>query len=415
MSAIPPSGGGDSRSRMGARSPQEDAAYQAEREANRRINQAEKEIEDARNTAETRVGMIHDQYDKREADEEARRLELVEKQRLKGYEEIRELKFAQAAELNRVRREGERDLAKIDNFYRDSIHSTEHQGSEKLRELMNQQSKELEYEQKSRGSEVKLAGDTYKQQAQDVREGNEARLAELQTNTQNDYETIRVRSLTANEQALENFNRKMADRRVEQSEQLADLNSRASQELKSTRLDTSHKLAAYEQRQKDPFYKLVDMDARLTEREDEYVMTATIPEHEQKGVSVSVKGGNLVLSGTRKNEEKLEIEPGHTRGTNAFQSYLETFPIDWPVDANRMSRSFEGDTLVVRVPKKKSGLEYKSAALEGSNKPQRSKLERPKFPDNLPIAQIDAERKSSAEPTVTIRRKDPSKGSGTLT
>ena len=72
------------------------------------------------------------------------------------------------------------------------------------------------------------------------------------------------------------------------------------------------------------------------------MLTATIPEHEQKHVPVSVKGNQLVLSGYRRNEEKLELEPGRSQGTNAFQSFLETFPITWPVDANKMTREFEG-------------------------------------------------------------------------
>ncbi len=128
---------------------------------------------------------------------------------------------------------------------------------------------------------------------------------------------------------------------------------------------------------------------------------------------MTVRGNQVVLTGTRRNEEKLEIGPGRSQTTNAFQTFLETFPMNWPVEAKLLSKSFEGDQLTVIIPKKAIDFEYRSPVKKSTA--ARARVERPKFPDNLPIAQAEARRGSSDEPVVTVPPSRPTKGSGTLT
>src|SRR5690606_723366 len=91
-----------------------------------------------------------------------------------------------------------------------------------------------------------------------------------------------------------------------QQEALERIQKRAHHTLQHLRESTSHKLSAYEDRQSDPFYRLVDIDADLFEDHDAFVLTAKIPVHERDHISVTVRDNEIVLSGYRRNEESLD-------------------------------------------------------------------------------------------------------------
>lgn len=386
---VGPSSGG--RSGM---SPAEERAYQTERESNRRIAAAEKDVEQARKVADARIDSIHDQYEKREISETERNLELIEKQRMKGYEQVRDLQRQQQAELGRVRRESERELSQLQDHYRTTLNTVEHQGSDRLRSLETRHASELDLRTRSRQDELALAEELNRRQTEAIRAENEGKVSDLREAGLKEYERVRANTNEADEEMRANFLRQFEEKTAVSQQTLDDIQDRASRAIRELRQDTSHKLAAYADRQEDPFYKLLDLQASVSDEGDYYELTARIPEHEQAHVSVSIKGGQIVLSGYRRNEEKLEVGPGHSRGTNSFQSFLETFPLAWPVDAKKLSREFEGERLTVRVPKK-SDLAYRSPT--AAAKPARARVERPKFPENLPLAKTETAPGSDAE------------------
>ena len=94
-----------------------------------------------------------------------------------------------------------------------------------------------------------------------------------------------------------------------------------------------------------------------------------------------------MLTGFRRNEEKLTAEPGHERGTNAYQSFSESFALGFPVEGKHLTREFSGERLTVIVPKAQSG---QARARESTVKiPVRATVERPSFPANLPHTALD--------------------------
>ena len=391
----------------------EERARQTESEANRRIVSAEREIEDARKTADLRIDSIQDQFEKQETTETDRNLERLEKQRMKGYEQVRDLQRAQQADLARTRREGERELAKLQEFYRDAIHSNERQSTDKLKSLENQHTREIEVTARSRQDELSVAKDSSRRQSEELRTESEQKINDLREASTKEYERVRQNTFRADEEMRTHFQHQFDEKTANSQDTLNDIDARASRTIGEIRRDTAHKLAAYADRQDDPFYKLLDLDISLHDRGDFYELKATIPQHEQEHVSVTVKGSQIVISGARRNEEKLEIEPGRTKGTNSFQSYLETFPLTWPVDTKRLSREFEGDQLTVRLPKKG---DYAHEPPKGTQAtPERARLQRPKFPDNLPLAKIEAARESPQDPTVTLSSRPKPRGGKTLT
>jgi HSP20 family molecular chaperone IbpA len=393
------------------------AAQRAQLDASRQIEAASKSVEEARHEADTQIDHIHDDYDHRSEIEQAREAAAFEKERLKGYERLQDLKRGQQAEIRRTRHEGERELDKLNQYYTDTSYNTQTEGDRRLQDLRAVQARELERAQMTKNDDVKLAQDTFQRDTEEVRAAHSARLAKLQEDTSSEYERIKSTSAAATEQADSSFKANYETRIQRTNQELADLENRASESLRETRRDTTEKLAAYSKRQKDPFYRMKDLDARVEEDGDAYVLTATIPEHEQAHVSVSVKGGQLVLSGTRRSAEKLDDASGHSQSTNTFQSYLETFPIQWPVDQNRLTRRFEGDQLIVRVPKRTERA-YRSEAQEKA-RVARARVERPRFPDNLPHVSQDSFKDPYAgqTPGEGVAAPDPrrkTRGSGTL-
>jgi HSP20 family molecular chaperone IbpA len=144
----------------------------------------------------------------------------------------------------------------------------------------------------------------------------------------------------------------------------------------------------------------MEIGANLHDAGDRYVLTATVPEHEQAHVSVALKGDQIIVQGYRRNEEKLELRDGQTRSSNAYQSYSESFPLPWPVEGKLLTRHFEGDRLVVTVPKKN---EFAFSKAKYSPDAERARVEMPHFPDNLPKTE-----KPKGPPAVV--KKSPSSG-----
>lgn len=383
------------------------AAQLATREASKQIEAVNKSVEAARSEAENQISQIHDQYDARSEVELAREEAAYDNQRLKGYERLKDLKLAQENELRRVRRDGERENDRLSNYYLETSYNTRRAGDEKIKEQMAAQGRAIENAQAVKNDDIQTAQESFHRQYDEVRARNEDALAKLTENTAMDYERIKTNSSAATEKAEASYREAYENRLKQTSQTLNEIDQRATEGIREVRRDTSQKLSAYSSRQSDPFYRMLDLNANLEDAGDHYLFTATIPEHEQTHVSVSVKGNQLVLTGSRRSEEKLEIEPGRTMGTNAYQSYLETFPIAWPVDASKLSRQFEGDQLTVKVPKKKE-YGYKSNAQDKAQI-ARARVARPNFPANLPHVSRDPLK--DPEPIDPLKKR---KGSGTL-
>ncbi|HTL12527.1 MAG TPA: Hsp20/alpha crystallin family protein, partial [Bdellovibrionota bacterium] len=179
------------------------------------------------------------------------------------------------------------------------------------------------------------------------------------------------------------FDGKLRANITDQYRMIDNLNQRGSDELKRLRDATSTRLSAYEDRQGDPFYKLLNVDADVWDDGDSYTITARIPVHERDHLTINFKGDNsVVLSGARRNEEELKLADGRTRGTNAYQSFFEAIPLDYPVDARSLTREAHGDTLIFRV--NKQGPHAKRGGFQAQI-PKRVTADRPDFPKNLPL------------------------------
>jgi HSP20 family molecular chaperone IbpA len=157
---------------------------------------------------------------------------------------------------------------------------------------------------------------------------------------------------------------------------------------------------------------MMDTGAQLTDQGEYYELRAKVPEYEQEHVSALIRGNQLVLQGSRSDNERIDLAPGRMKNSSAYQTFQETFPLPWPVDGKRMTREFVGDVMIVRVPKNN---QYAFHPQHEPLKPDKLRAERPHFPDNIPHTKMDPaeEQRQQAQ-----RDKDPTAkptpGSGTL-
>lgn len=368
-------------------------ATRAERDARERITRAEKSVDSARVDANNHIDQIRDENQAYLSDIAATNETNLEKERMKGYEQIRELKRSMQAEMGRVRRDGERQLSDLKNYYRDSEYGLEKNGNEKAREIDMRQSRELEFKNKNTESLLESARIGHQQKVEDLHRNQQDQFQRQYDEYQKTVEDSRLATQNAREQALSKYEQSYQATLQGQQESIARLNANAVEKIRDIKQNSASKLAAYASRQSDPFYKMVDIAASISDEGDSYILRATVPDHEREHLTINVRGNReLVISGSRRNEEKLQLEEGGSKATSSFQSYSESFPLAQPVEPKLLTREFDGDQLIVRLPKSGSQAQYeayqakhKGSALAAS----KAQAERPKFPSNLP-AQADA-------------------------
>jgi HSP20 family molecular chaperone IbpA len=110
-------------------------------------------------------------------------------------------------------------------------------------------------------------------------------------------------------------------------------------------------LAAHETRKDDPFYQLHRVNAKLDDEGTHYVVSVTVPEHEQDSVRLTNHNGQFTLSGARRSQSTVRDEDGRHSTSSSYQSYTESFPAANRVDMSRMTREYANGQLTFRVPK----------------------------------------------------------------
>src|SRR5690606_20555243 len=106
----------------------------------------------------------------------------------------------------------------------------------------------------------------------------------------------------------------------------------------------------FDHAESDPFYRMKELETQLEENENFFVFRAKVPEHERKNIDVIVKENEIVVSGQRHFEEKVD-KGGRIIATNTSQSLREKIPLKHPVVADAVDKQYENGFLTVRIPK----------------------------------------------------------------
>ncbi len=351
-----------------------------EEEANRRIRLAAERVRAAEQESEQALNHIHDAYERQSISQSVKQDEALQNQNNQGYEQIRDIQRQQQKDQQKVKMASESDLQRLKDYYRDARITEERQGRLNLRELQGQNQEEIQTEIDQGREQLEELKDRNRTQSDQIRGYGEKQNSKLMEDQAKQYEKVKAENEMSQARVQKRFEDRFQNLQKTFDHDLDQVYRRGNRELETIRRDTAEKLTAYRERQDDPFYKLVRLNAKLDETSDSFVLTLKIPDYEQAHLSFSVQGDALSVKGYRRNEEKLDIDPGHTQGTASFQSFYETFPLSWPVDARNMSREVLGDQVIVRVPKKNE-FAFKKPEVE---LPEKLRASPPRFPAYLP-------------------------------
>lgn len=371
-----------------------DSASAVEREAQLRIAAAQHQAEEAERIAESEESQVRQASRERQAAESIRQEETLESLKSKHEQSVTDLKKAQLEELSRVRRAGEDQLSELRDYYLKTAYELDQHGRHEVDRLQLQNSLALNYERKLSQEQLTNQTAQHQKQLNQLKEQTDQFREQTLQTTQQTREKIQTQADEATELVRQRFNDRYQSTLSEQDQIINNLQARASQDLKEIRQDTARKLSAYSTRQEDPFYKLVNLNGRIEDDGENYQISARIPRHEQEHISVVIKGNQLVISGYRRNEEKLEVQPGHSQSTSSYQTFQESFPLLSPVDDKQMTKRFEGDRMIVTLPKKDLAI-YHSYQSPTSGKATKIRAEKPVFPENLSLGE------TSPEPSTT--------------
>jgi len=354
-------------------------AYSAEREASRRIESAGQSVKDAQTAAQLSLERVQDTFEKQNAAESARNQLALQNQQLKGYEQVRDLQRSQQTDLRRLRTSGEKELSQLSDYYTKSKINLEQSSRQQLDQAQRQSQIALDETQKKNTTDLENFKTQSRFELQNEIEKSEELLKQQKEAQLKEYDKLK-NNLELNSSLSKNrFDEKLNNTIQQHKQLLDDIETRASEQVREIRENTSKQLSNYANRLEDPFYKLINLQAELNETSNAFILTAQIPEHEQEHISTSIKGDNLIISGYRRNEETQEIEPGHSQGTSTFQTFHESFPLSWPVDENRLTKEFAGNQVIIRVPKKNQ-YAFKTPP---PKTPEKLKVEHPHLPAAL--------------------------------
>jgi len=366
----------DSTSRV---SQAQSAAAKAEREAAERVTNAQKHIKQADHEEEKQLNHLRDTYEQRTAVERSRGDDYIEAVRNRNYQAISEQQRQAESEQHRISTESEKTLKDMNRQYTDSTYSANRRGESELKEATDRNFKQLEHERRAGNEQIGVIKTNFAQEKAQIEAERRDSTSALTKKSQDHRKELDEKTRTAVEDSNQHYNDAYEGAMKQNRDAMADLNWLATHEVDTLKRDTLQKLDAYATQKEDPFYRLVNVDGKVTEHEDQFVFTAKIPEHERDRININIRGSDLIVSGKRKSEESLETGPGQVARTSSYQSFSENFPLNFPVNSKNMTREYDGDTLIVRIPKRTT---YE--APKPKNVAERAVLERPKFPKNLP-------------------------------
>lgn len=370
----------------------ESAASKAERKAAERVTTAEKRVREATKDEEKRVEAVRDQYDKRTVVEKERGDNYLESVRNRSYENLTKLRRDTQSEETRVARKSEKDLRDLNTHYEDSLQTATSRGEAKTLEATKKAYASEQFERKKGEEDVNAIKANYDVEKSRVDSSGKESAAELSKKNHDDLAFLEEKTRTAVEESNEHYQSSYEGALKQNKTALGDLNARAAKDVESLKRDTSLKLSAYADQKSDPFYRMVDLKAEFQENDSGFTLSAVIPPHERDRINVNIRGNEIVLSGKRRSEETLEVSEGRTQRTSAYQSFSESFPLGWPVDPKSMTREWDGDRLVIRIPKR-STYEVPKQKREVA----KAALERPYFPKNIPTEKQIIALNSSGE------------------
>lgn len=369
-----------------ARAEAEKQTRQVERDAQIRMENARKRAEEVEREMDVRMDHTREGTETAVQTAEVKREHMLGTIKNQTYKDLADIKRKAAAELARVRGEGEHSAQDVSEHYRHQIDLAQYEGQKRLNETLVRDAAQQEYLSRSAANEREILARTQREEIDGLLKQNQETRDQIENNGRQEIQAIQNKTATGRKSAEAHFEENYSSTVKRNADALARASGEAKRQLDQLRSDHSVQLAKYEGRLKDPFYRMVDLDLSLKDHGDFYTLRATIPEYEREHLKVVVRGNQVILSGSRRNEEKLDLGEGKSRTVASFQTYQEALPLEWPVETAAMLREFDGDEVVVTLPKRGVMIDPTTGEKKSLQTPTYSTARAPKpdFPSDLP-------------------------------
>ncbi len=345
----------------------------AEQEAQKKIALMQKRIENAARDTDQSLERITDQYEKRLANETSRQEMAIQSKQNKTYEALRKIQM----DGEKKRRNEEQKIAlEKEAFMTKVTTELDHIKTDKMREIIDtKMTHDAMLQSESQLADERLTT-IRKQEALDTALMQEKFAQKMEKDKlDNEIQEKKMKSsfLGENQALQEKFIQVQTKLLQDEGQILKNIQKNANEKIESIQQDHATKIASYTSKADDPFYRLLEIDAKVYNEKDAFIIEAKIPPHEQKHLKITVSGDRVLLSGKRESHEEKNnqdiLETSHS-----MQSFSSSFPLHWPVDAKKISRQTDGDKVIIHIPKKSY-----SFAAPGVNDSTSSRSDRSRF------------------------------------
>jgi HSP20 family molecular chaperone IbpA len=364
---------------------QERRVRQAEEEAQRRIFDAKHRADDAVQDIERRSNAQRSDGNSRLDEERGYIRDQLEQTKTEGYQQLRDLKRKMEAEVALTRKDGERTQDEVEEHYQHEIEQTTQKSAKSAREAYLKNVREFEKQDALAKSQREAYQEIHSTEMRTLQKMHEDARTSQSQKARVETEELRKKIEDARSTAENKFTEQFSHTLGGHQESLNQLNARAGKQLDELRNDGARKLAAYESRQEDPFYRMVNLDAELSDTGDTFVLRARVPQHEQENVKAMIQGQQIVITGARQAQDQVKLGEGRARSSSSYQTFRETFPIDWPVEPGSVLREARGDELVFTFSKRAGMVDPETGKKKSiDTEPYaRHRAPRPDFPEDL--------------------------------
>lgn len=330
-------------------------ATAAEHDASKRVAEARESVQKAQQQAETEIEQKRDEYRAQEARESLNHQNALSSEEQASYEALRRLRSQYQVDSQRIQSQGERDLARLKEYYDVRGYQNARDGEKQLKEHARHQ--QLAMDAESRQAQEQRT--FFRQDQSNRMQALQDERAMLELEKEREKQQVIARSRQELETHKEHHEAYLqAHQKMLQDQQKTLMGSQqmTRDRLAKVILASEVALSRYDDKQDDPFYRPIDLRTRVSEHEEYYELRAEIPEHEREGLVVSGNLNEIILSGSRKFSQKYLGDRGQKKESSAFQSYSEVIPVKAPIDPRFIQKYFDGSDLVAIVPK--AGTDY---------------------------------------------------------
>lgn len=351
---------------------------QTEKLAREQIQKSHQQVTQAQQETQEALSHIQDQYEKKANRQSLQNTAALEKQKLRGYAEMRDLQSTQEKLLRTHRREGDRRLLELKKYYSGLIHQREQAFQKTLQNMKTENQHLSQYEQAFHDLKMQALQETYEKQRQELYEEYQTQLEKTRKQSEHQLDQLQKERTTAVQEEEGRFLAKWNQLKSRHEQTLSTLQEETQEKMQHLTSQMAQNLHDYESKQEDPFYQAVTLPSELVEKPTHYELTLWIPDFEQKNITLSRQGEDLLITGYRRHETQVTQASGKIQKTASYQSFSETFPLEWPIEENAIMRSSEPDHLRLLIPKKRHLLSQDAPPSQSS--PQRLHGSRPLLP-----------------------------------